>query len=448
MTQWVWARGSIRAWWQLRRTTLLSESTPFEAAVLKGYHEFTPADRFETHPATDAINNMLEVRWRLSERSARVSLTDQLLWVLLVVAAVVPPFISNLHTWEGVGVGGARIATDTVGFWRNVRDYNGTASAFDVALRLGMSLVFAAVACLAYRMVRVWASLRSSLQALACTPLITGFERLPQRVSRLTRVSLWSPSADFVDSIAATQWVHLRALFLKNRKEFDQLTQADAALGADVSALMSDAGARSPKDFPEFVKRVFRVLEKCWLAEPSEAEVTRLAGMLTPAAGKEPVFRSASGAFRRTFEGADRVWLRTLEELVCVQIVDYLEWVATHLRAMAKALLVSIILMILFIGSYPFRPESGIKLTALVVMSGGIASLLLVMSQANRDDVLSRVAKTDPGRMTWDASFIMNLVLVGGLPLLALLATEFPTVRDFMFGWVQPIARLIGGAKG
>jgi hypothetical protein len=437
---------AVWTWWQLRRTALLTETTPLEAAILTGAHKLrVRPGRFLRSPAAEAITSMHEVRWRLSERPPRLGWSDQLLWAFLILAALLPVLLETTHTWEGVG--GAGIVADS-GFWKALRLTNGVASPFDAALRVGLLVVFVAVACLAYRLVRVWQSLRGCLRALARTPLITAFERLPQRVSRLTRVSLWSPSADFIDSVATTQWIHLRALYTQNSKDFGEWAQSHPALGARVSDLMEEGPVRPTPKLGVFVRRVWRVLEAYWLSEPGEEDLKRLAQIPPPSAGKDPPYRSVTGAFRRTFEGVERVWLRELEEFVCVQIVAYLEWASTQLRAMAKALLISMVLMILFIGSYPFRPESGIKLTALVVLTGAVASLVMVMLQANSDDVLSRIAKTDPGRMTWDASFILNLAVVGGLPLLALLATEFPTVRDFMFGWVQPIARLIGGARG
>jgi hypothetical protein len=64
------------------------------------------------------------------------------------------------------------------------------------------------------------------------------------------------------------------------------------------------------------------------------------------------------------------------------------------------------------------------KLTALLLMTVAVAAVILAMVQANRDDVLSRIAKTDPGRITWDAPFVLNACLFAVVPLITLLATE------------------------
>jgi hypothetical protein len=53
----------------------------------------------------------------------------------------------------------------------------------------------------------------------------------------------------------------------------------------------------------------------------------------------------------------------------------------------------------------------------------------------DRDPVLSRLRATKP---RLDMNFVLRVVSYGSLPVLALLGSQFPTVGNFLFSWVQP----------
>ncbi len=64
---------------------------------------------------------------------------------------------------------------------------------------------------------------------------------------------------------------------------------------------------------------------------------------------------------------------------------------------------------------------------------------LAVFIQADRDELLSRMTGTDPGRVTWDAAFLTKLLLYVGLPLLTLFVSQFPELTDSLGRWLAPI---------
>jgi hypothetical protein len=59
------------------------------------------------------------------------------------------------------------------------------------------------------------------------------------------------------------------------------------------------------------------------------------------------------------------------------------------------------------------------------------------------NELLSRITNTDPGRITWDTSHVSNLLLFAGIPLLAVISSEFPAVRRVLFAWVEPLLRVV-----
>ena len=146
---------------------------------------------------------------------------------------------------------------------------------------------------------------------------------------------------------------------------------------------------------------------------------------------------------RRGFAGPIRLWLRAAEEYVASRMVEYIEWVIRHLRVLALFMLLSLVLTTVLVSSYPYHPQSLLRLILLLVMVFTVGAFIAVLVQMNRNEVLSRIAHTEPGEVTWNASFILNLFTFGVVPLLTLLSSEFPGLRNALFAWVQPLVNAL-----
>jgi hypothetical protein len=129
------------------------------------------------------------------------------------------------------------------------------------------------------------------------------------------------------------------------------------------------------------------------------------------------------------------------EELVAVYVVDYIECVFKYLRGLAAFLLVALVLMTVLIVAYPFQPASVVRTMYLLIIGVSVVTLVAVLVRMNRDPVLSAIAGTNAGEVTWDARFVLNLVTFGAVPILTLLGSEFPELRGFLFSWVSPALR-------
>jgi hypothetical protein len=53
-----------------------------------------------------------------------------------------------------------------------------------------------------------------------------------------------------------------------------------------------------------------------------------------------------------------------------------------------------------------------------------------------RDAILSRLDRTTVGKL--DLSFLLRLISYGALPLLALLASQFPSLARSLVSWIEP----------
>lgn len=319
---------------------------------------------------------------------------------------------------------------------------------FEWLLRFGVVALLAATAWGVYRLLTVWEKLRECLDELSELPLLTAFERLPPRISRLTRLSLVSPRWDHaIDAVTAQQRGHLAQIAAHSGEEMRLAFGEAAAVEAERFA----EGGAAPVAWRDEVTRLERlafVLGTVWQMQPTETDIEAVEkelGRLTEQAAKsgEPVTVSTGSLVRRTFTGPAGIWLREAEEYAAVRVVEYAEWVLRHLRRLAGFLLVALLITTAMLSSYPFQPQSRAKLGLVAVLVAAVAALLLVMSQMNRNEVLSRITKTDPGRITWSTGFVVNLLLFVLVPLLALVSSEFPEARSLLFGWVEPVLRAV-----
>jgi len=94
------------------------------------------------------------------------------------------------------------------------------------------------------------------------------------------------------------------------------------------------------------------------------------------------------------------------------------------------------ILCVASVRSYPFLAHRSIGWAlSLLFIALGIP-VVIAFAQIDKDAILSRLSDTQPGKL--DRAFYVRLVSYGALPLLTVLASQFPPIGRFLFSWVQP----------
>ena len=317
---------------------------------------------------------------------------------------------------------------------------------FDVVFRLSILMIFAASTWALIRLVSVWRALQSILRVLGASSMVTAFERLPRRIARLTRLTLFAdPSCDIVLSVTETQWAHLRSLFASEESAFE-------ALGSDVFQAVKPLMTKTPpvrsREKPlesivsaEELQQVLGVVENLWALEPASTQIKSVIDDLKGEAHFEGA--STSGRIRRNFPDTARLWLRGAEEFVAVQAVEYFAWVLRHLRRLVLLLLFLLVVMMTLLSSYTFEPQSVVRSLFLALFIVVVVALLLMLIQMNRDEVLSRVTRTDPGRVNWSSEFLINIGAVILIPALSVL-TAFSSLRPGLLGWIDFAMQLFG----
>jgi len=341
-------------------------------------------------------------------------------------------------------------------------------SMFDVLVRFGVTASLSATAWSVYRTGRVWVALQRTLDELGRMPRMTAFERLPRRIARLTRLNVIRPQAEkLVRSISSTQWTHLRRLYAgmsdaerasltagmptvrigDTTRELapqylDQLMTAEAVWPRD--DWMSPKPPIPPRSIESAALRfLFDVTDHAQLDEPSISDLAHV-GERTEIYSEEAP-RSTSGNIRRTFAGPMRLWVRTAEEFIAVQAVDYIYRIMQHIRLLTLYIIGALAIVTELIWSYQLHPSSALWLIVIMLVISAMAVLVTVAVQMNRNEVISRINGTTPGVVTWDWQFVMNLVLIAIVPAITFVGSELPWLRDGLSTWFNPIIRAAGG---
>ncbi|MDQ6829271.1 MAG: hypothetical protein M3081_10440 [Gemmatimonadota bacterium] len=295
-------------------------------------------------------------------------------------------------------------------------------TAFDMLYRGIILGSIVAISWALYRLLAVWFGMRACLKSIEVTPLLDAFERSSKEFSRLTRMTPFqAPSDRIVDHEIERQHAALyRLLWAGAPTEPRDLDQLSTVARSDV--MRERRGSLyclvSPKELGAEIAQLLVALRERWNPTKIEADPEQ-------EKRREAITTAA-------------------EDLVVPFLIDYIEWVFRHLRALAFFLATAIVATTILLWSYPFLPESGIRLAFIALVVVCVGAMLFVLTEINRDDVLSRITHTDLGAVTWDANFILNLILFGVVPLLTLLGAQFPAIGDFLFSWVTPALRAVG----
>jgi hypothetical protein len=299
-------------------------------------------------------------------------------------------------------------------------------SAFDVIVRF---LIFSAITLAVWsisRLSAVWGALRSCLSSVEALPLGNAFDRLPNAIASVGRFTPFASASRSavrltIDRAAHARWVELGRVVHRS----DPVRQWVSFSAAEPSPAMltSDIGGGF------------------WVADPLIA----LHRSLSDATARDEL----RGALVETESGQrlasrNRGSLLPIQELEALYIIDYVEWVVRHLRRLALYLIVCLTLTNVLLSSYPFTPGSIIRVLFFATMGLAVLTIAVILVQMNRNPTLSRINRTSAGEVTWDRQFIINLILVTGVPLLSVLTAEVPGVRDFLFSWVTPLLKAIG----
>jgi hypothetical protein len=124
------------------------------------------------------------------------------------------------------------------------------------------------------------------------------------------------------------------------------------------------------------------------------------------------------------------------EEFVGLVYIYAIQHVLMDIRSHILAFTFGYFFLLLALTVYPVGPHHSIMVMLILVFSGFVIAVVVIFSQMHRDSVLSRTTSTEPGKL--DIGFYEKLISVLGVPIIGLLASQFPEISNFLFSLLEP----------
>ena len=191
---------------------------------------------------------------------------------------------------------------------------------------------------------------------------------------------------------------------------------------------------------------IFDVLQRLWAKraeEPLRGEVrskTDLEGLLP---GERNERLPTAVRFMRAVPPDIYLWTRMAEDFVAMRVVSFIHQMLFQLRNLLVFALTGALALVLVVASYPLQPVRFVTVFAWFLMLLVIGMSLHAILAMERDEVLSRLGNSRPGGISFNLTFIGQLVVYVLLPAAAVIASVFPEISELLFSWLDPLTRLL-----
>ncbi|MFL6196367.1 MAG: hypothetical protein ACJ75H_19460, partial [Thermoanaerobaculia bacterium] len=258
-----------------------------------------------------------------------------------------------------------------------------------------------------YRFVRLWRGAHRILERLdhASPELAAAFQTVGKELG-------WRPIRSFGWRIPP-----FRTLILSVRR----LRELEAAGVIDVPG--------SPKVIEDALREVFE-------NEDGEGSAREIAGRNT----LERIFGQACQDLQ------PNVAEPGAREFLALRIAAYLRYLFAHMRSCLLGALAPGLLALVAVTSYAFQPKAFVSLAVWLALAIAVGLTGWVFIQMDRNATLSRIGDTEPGQVTFDRAFFTNVLTYLGIPVLGLVATQFPEVGRLLGRLADQLLRIAGGS--
>jgi hypothetical protein len=297
------------------------------------------------------------------------------------------------------------------------------------AMSVFFTLALGGVLLTTIRLWTTWLALRKLLVALDSLPLRRGFKAI-------TGYS-WRP----IWRIGAGSLQEFQRIFFREKEALDWALNTyplpKGMLDKKWSDTLECAGTVRQVKHPYtsgWWQRRELERETIWRFGKYQVEVSRIAGRALD-------FLATSWALQKEEKKEAGSSLHDLgtaawERFICLAYVNFLLVMLTRIRTLIVAVGGMYVLTMIGITQYPFEPKAGIQVILILLLAFIVIVVGLVFAQIHRDATLSYITDTKPGELGID--FWIRMASFTLLPLLSLLASQFPSVNRFFYSWLQP----------
>ncbi len=324
----------------------------------------------------------------------------------------------------------------------------------------------------------LWRSLAALLNRLSRHPLLSAFAELGKKPTRLLVGGLASGMPSHHDLEIVLQYVPALMQLAAEPPSPHHVAQADASVGADAAATMSAEAHR-------LLQEALRPTDGSSLEDvltsdlPERLDARSAVGPAVAPAAAAPAAPSACSPLRLAF--VDRVccpfmwsssaswkrlvqvyratvavleprwhdssstpYVRQAELFVATLLVFGIQDVLARLGMLLVVIMTGVFVTFGAHTLFPFGPSQTLMGLAWVYLLVAATIALYVFVQVDRDPILGRVkGHPDPGRFTWNREIVTRIALYAGVPILSLLAAQFPDLMKILSEWLAPIQKAL-----
>jgi hypothetical protein len=139
------------------------------------------------------------------------------------------------------------------------------------------------------------------------------------------------------------------------------------------------------------------------------------------------------------------VGLPGAREFLALRVIAYLRYVFGHLRNCLMSAVGMGLLVLVGVTAYVFQPKQFVSLAIWLTLAAGVVLIFWIFLQMDRNPALSLISGTKPGEITFDKTFWANFSLYVVIPVLSLIATQFPEVGRLLGQMTDQFLRVAGG---
>jgi hypothetical protein len=191
---------------------------------------------------------------------------------------------------------------------------------------------------------------------------------------------------------------------------------------------------------------MFRALRRLWQArvrEPVAGAVSNRADLDDLLPGGRHAKLPTAVWYMRAVSTDVYLWTRMAEDFVALRVVTFIHHILFQLRNLLIFALSGALALVLVVAAYPLQPSRFVTVFAwlcmLLVILVGLSSILFM----ERNELLSRLGSSRPGRLNLSVPFVGQLLMYVALPAAVVIASVFPEVSELLFAWLEPLARLV-----
>ena len=94
--------------------------------------------------------------------------------------------------------------------------------------------------------------------------------------------------------------------------------------------------------------------------------------------------------------------------------------------------------------TYAYEPNEYVTNSIWSLLLIAVLLTLFVFFQMDRNEILSKIAGTTPGEVTFNPDLVLGTLTYGVVPLLGLVVAQFPNVGRYVVTLVNPLVRALG----